>query len=195
MPRPLTIGLTGAVAAGKSEALAAFGRLGAEVVSSDAIVHDLLSGPEMVRELVEHWGDSVLADNGSIDRHAVGGIVFSQPDELAWLEGVLHPLVGARIAEWLGGLPADTRFAVVEVPLLFEGNLAETFDATVAVVADDVVRRERAEARGHALVPERELRQMSQEEKAARAAHVVRNDGTVEDLEAQLASVLAELGA
>jgi len=94
---------------------------------------------------------------------------------------------------WLGSLPAGTEVAVVEVPLLFEGGREEVFDTTVAVVADEEVRRERAAARGHALVGEREARQLSQGEKAARAEHVVANNGSVEDLERALSVLLAKL--
>ena len=82
---------------------------------------------------------------------------------------------------------------MIEVPLLFESGMEEVFDTTVAVVTADEVRRERAAARGHALVDEREARQLSQEEKAARAEHIVANDGSVEDLERALSALLAKL--
>jgi dephospho-CoA kinase len=90
-------------------------------------------------------------------------------------------------------LPGDTDVAVVEVPLLFEGEMAPVFDTTVAVVTADEVRRARAEARGHTLVGEREARQLSQDEKAERAAHVVENDGTPEELEQRLSALVAKL--
>jgi dephospho-CoA kinase len=79
------------------------------------------------------------------------------------------------------------------VPLLFEAGNDKVFDTTVAVVTADEVRRERAAARGHALVDEREARQLTQDEKAARAEHVVENDGSVEDLEQALSALLAKL--
>jgi dephospho-CoA kinase len=82
---------------------------------------------------------------------------------------------------------------VIEVPLLFEGGRADAFDTTVSIVAAEGVRRERAAARGHALVDAREARQLTQEEKAERADHVVVNDGSVEDLEAALSALLAKL--
>ena len=84
---------------------------------------------------------------------------------------------------------------MVEVPLLFEGGRESVFDTTVAVVTSEQVRRERAGARGHALVDEREARQLSQEEKAARADHVVRNDGSVEELERSLSALIDTLRA
>ncbi len=189
---PLTIGLTGGIAAGKSEALAAFERLGAATISSDAVVHELLDSEPLLSRLTERWGDEA-APAGRVDRTKVGEIVFADPEELTWLEAQIHPLVGGRIGEWLGSLSAETEVAVVEVPLLFEAGMEGAFDTTVAVVTSDEVRRARAEARGHALVGEREARQLAQEEKAARAEHVVENDGTVEDLERALSALVEKL--
>jgi len=189
---PLTIGLTGGIAAGKSEALAAFERLGAATISSDAVVHELLDSEPLLGRLVERWGPEVAPDGG-VDRHRIGEIVFADPEQLTWLEAQIHPLVGERIGAWLGALPGDTEVAVVEVPLLFESEMEGVFDTTVAVVAAENLRRSRAEARGQALVGEREARQLPQGEKAARAAHVVENDGTVEDLERSLSALIATL--
>lgn len=189
---PLKIGLTGGIAAGKSEALAAFGRLGAATLSSDAVVHELLESEPLRTTLVERWGEEVVSDGGA-NRARIGEIVFADPEELAWLESQIHPLVAERMVAWLTELPPGTELAVVEVPLLFEGGREAVFDATVAVVAAEEVRRERAEARGHALVDEREARQLSQAEKAERADHVVANDGSVEDLEGALSALIDKL--
>lgn len=189
---PLTVGLTGGIAAGKSEALAAFGRLGAATLSADAVVHELLDAEPLRSRLVERWGDDV-APSGRVDRGRIGAIVFADPEQIGWLEQQVHPLVREQMAAWLVSLPAGTEFAVIEVPLLFESELAGVFDTTVAVVASDEVRRQRAEARGHALVGEREARQLSQEEKAELAEHTVANDGSVRDLEQALSALLAKL--
>jgi dephospho-CoA kinase len=189
---PLTIGLTGGIAAGKSEALAAFARLGAATISSDAVVHELLDAEPLRGRLVERWGPEV-APEGQVDRSRVGEIVFADPEELAWLEGQIHPLVGERIGSWLAALTAGTKLAVVEVPLLFESEMGPLFDATVAIVASEEARRARAEARGHALVAERDARQLDQEEKAARADHVVVNDGSLDDLERELSALVDKL--
>lgn len=189
---PLKIGLTGGIAAGKSEALKAFERLGAATLSSDAVVHELLEGEPLQGRLVERWGPEVLAD-GALNRAKIGEIVFADPEQLTWLESQIHPLVRERTAAWMLSLPADTEVAVVEVPLLFEAGSDKAFDTTVAVVTADEVRRERAAARGHALVDEREARQLTQPEKAERAEHVVQNDGSVEDLEGALSALLAKL--
>lgn len=192
MARPLTIGLTGGIAAGKSEALAAFERLGAATISSDAVVHELLETEPLLPRLVARWGRKV-APGGKVDRDRIGSIVFADTEELTWLEGQIHPLVGERIGAWLKSLPRDTGAAVVEVPLLFEAGMDGAFDTTVAVVTSDEVRRERAAGRGHALVDEREARQLAQAEKASRAAHVVQNDGSVEDLERELSALVDKL--
>jgi dephospho-CoA kinase len=189
---PLTIGLTGGIAAGKSEALAAFARLGAATLSSDAVVHELLESEPLRGRLVERWGPEVAPASG-VDRGRIGEVVFAEPDELAWLESQIHPLVGERTAAWIKSLPAGTDVAVVEVPLLFEVGRDGVFDTTIAIVSADPVRRERAEARGHSLVDEREARQLSQSEKADRAEHVVENDGSLEDLERSLSALLAKL--
>jgi dephospho-CoA kinase len=190
--RPLTIGLTGGIAAGKSEALAAFERLGAATISSDAVVHRLLDAEPLLGRLVERWGADIAPD-GRVDRKMVGEIVFADPEQLTWLEAQIHPLVGERIAAWLASLSGEADIAVVEVPLLFETEMEKVFDTTVAVVSSDEVRRARAQARGHALVGEREARQLAQGEKAARAAHVIENDGTVEDLEQALSALVERL--
>ena len=192
MPGPSLIGLTGGIAAGKSEALRILAGLGAETVSTDGLVHELL-GSEAVRDvLIGRWGEEV-APGGEIDRAAVAAIVFERPDELAWLESVLHPLVGERVHDWAAQLPAGTSVAVVEVPLLFEGSMAAEFDATIAVVADDEDRSRRAAARGTGELEARSGRQLTQQEKAARATHVIVNNGTMADLERELTRLYPEL--
>jgi dephospho-CoA kinase len=151
-----------------------------------------------VRDAVtERWGADVAPD-GVVDRAAVARRAFAAPDERAWLEALLWPLVGARVAAWrteVGAGDPPPRAAVVETPLLFEAGLEAGYDATIAVIADEDVRAQRAAARGHHAVDERSARHLSQEEKAARATYVVANSGTVEQLELALAAVLEKLGA
>jgi dephospho-CoA kinase len=189
---PKVIGLTGGVGAGKSEALAALGRLGAATVSSDELVRELLGSKEVRELLVERWGDDV-APNGEVDRERIGAIVFERPEELDWLEGVLHPRVAERIAAWRDALPAGTQLAVVEVPLLFETGMEPFFEAVVSVVAPDEERKRRIAARGVGALADRSGRQLSQAEKARRATYVVENDGSLAELEARLAELLPSL--
>lgn len=191
---PRFIGLTGGVGAGKSEALAALDRLGVATVSSDQIVHELLGSEEMRAILVDRWGDGV-APNGEVDRSRIGSIVFERPEELEWLEGVLHPRVGERIAAWRESLPEGTELAVVEVPLLFETGMEPLFEAVVCVVAPDEEREQRIADRGVGALADRSGRQLAQAEKARRATHVVDNDGTIADLERRLEELLPALRA
>jgi dephospho-CoA kinase len=191
----LFIGLTGGIGSGKSEALEACRRAGAAVLSSDEIVHDLLQTDEVKELLTARWGDAVLSD-GMIDRGAVAQIVFDKPDELQWLERNMFPLVAAETAAWrsdLEGANPPPRVAVVEVPLLFEAGAEGRFDTTVAVVTDEKLRAERAAARDHQAVDERTARQLSQDETARRADHVIRNDGSIEDLERAVRGLLDRL--
>jgi dephospho-CoA kinase len=190
------VGLTGGMGAGKSTALTALEELGAQVLSTDAVVHELYADERVRTAVVERWGDRV-APGGTVDRSAVAAKAFAGDEqERRWLEGLLWPLVGARIAAWLEHVRAlrpAPKAAVVEVPLLFEAGMERGFDATIAVIADEQTRRRRADGRGHALAGERVARQLTQAEKAQRATFVIHNDGTVEDLRRELAGVLAKL--
>jgi len=189
------VGLTGGIAAGKSEALKALERLGASTLSSDAVVHELLMSDEVRDLLVDELGRQIAPD-GQVDRGKVAEQVFGDDDRREWLEGILWPRVGQRMHEWrteLGERDDPPRAAIVEVPLLFEAGMEEAFDATIAVIADESVREERAGARGHAGVASRTARQLSQEEKSHRADFTVRNDGSLDELSVKLSEVLARI--
>jgi dephospho-CoA kinase len=190
------VGLTGGLASGKSEALRALGDLGAATLSTDAVVRELLEGDELRDVIVERLGPEVAPD-GSLDRSKIAERVFGDEEARKWLEGVLWPKVGERVMSWrqeVDGLDPAPPAAVVEVPLLFEAGMEDVFDRTVAVVADEDVRAERAGQRGHVAVDSRAQAQLSQEEKAQRADFVVRNDGTVEELRVTLSRLLATIG-
>jgi dephospho-CoA kinase len=193
---PPFVGLTGGIGAGKSEALSALERLGAATLSTDAVVHELLEGDEVRGLLAERFGDRV-APNGRIDRNVVATVVFEDPDERKWLEGVLWPRVGERVNEWreeVSDRDPRPRAAVVEVPLLFESGMEAVFDHTIAVVAEEDVRRERAAARGQTDLDSRDAAQLSQNEKAERADYIVRNDRDIADLQQELLAVLEKMG-
>jgi dephospho-CoA kinase len=189
------VGLTGGLGSGKSEALSALAGLGAATLSTDAVVHELLASDELRDVVVARLGEEVARDGG-LDRSLIAERVFGDDEARQWLEGELWPRVGQRVAEWkqeVDALDPPPRAAVVEVPLLFESGMDAAFDATIAVIADEDVRAERAGARGHASVEERAGRQLSQEEKAQKADYAVRNDGTLEELRETLSRVLARL--
>jgi dephospho-CoA kinase len=190
------VGLTGGMGAGKSTALKVLEELGAQVLSTDAVVHELYGESHVKDAVIERWGAEV-APGGVVDRAAIAAKAFAGGEqERKWLEGLLWPLVGARMGTWLEQARASQpapKAAVVEVPLLFEAGMESGFDATIAVIAQEDTRRVRAATRGHALAEERAGRQLPQAEKAARAGFVIHNDGSEADLRRELADVLAKL--
>ena len=139
--------------------------------------------------MAERFPEAVV--DGRVDRDRLAGAAFGTDGGREWLEGVLWPLVGQRVAEFRESV--EDRPAVVEVPLLFESGMEDAFDHTIAIVADEALRAERAGARGHEAVEERAGRQLSQEEKSQRADFTVRNDGTEAELKAELAKVLESI--
>ena len=145
--------------------------------------------------LVERWGEDV-APGGTVDRAAIARIVFERPEEREWLQSQLWPRVGERMVKWRAELDAadpPPRAAIVEVPLLFESGMEAVFDKTVAVIADENVRAERAGARGHEGLEGRTSAQLSQQEKSQRADFTIRNDGSLQELEGKLSELLASL--
>jgi dephospho-CoA kinase len=191
------IGLTGGMGAGKSVALEILGRLGAATLSTDAAVHEIYADPEVVAAVVDRWGDEV-APGGVVDRPAIAKAAFAAPEEREWLEQLLWPRVAQRVGAFRQEADAadpPPRAAVVETPLLFEAGMEGAYEATIAVVADEDVRAERAAGRGHAALDERAARQLPQEEKARRATFAIQNSGTLEALEGALSDVLAKLDA
>jgi dephospho-CoA kinase len=180
--RPKAVALTGGIAAGKSEALAAFARHGAATASADAIVHELLASDEEVRDAIrDRWGEDAVGD-----RSRIGAIVFDDPAELEWLEQLLHPRTRRAQLEWLEGVTAP--LAVVEIPLLYETGGEARFDAVVVITAPPGVRAERRPS-----VDDREARLLPDEEKVRRADFSYVNDGTLDDLDSFVAGVVESL--
>ena len=191
--RPVSVAITGGIGTGKSTALRAFARQGAATVSSDEIVHHLLrNDPSVKQALLERLGDGILGEDGEIDRARVGSIVFGNRELLAWLEGLLHPLVSAEYLRWraaLAELPNPPAVAVTEVPLLYEAGGEGRFDAVVAITASPRLR----ERRGRPVPPERDSRLLPDEEKLERADYAYVNNRSVEDLDAFVATVMSDL--
>jgi dephospho-CoA kinase len=191
--RPIAVAVTGGIGAGKSAALDSFRRHGAATVSSDEIVHHLLATDDGVRDaLVERLGEGVLGDDGRPDRGKIAAVVFHDRDKLAFLEGLLHPLVSREYLEWreqLAQLPKPPRVCVTEVPLLFEVGAEERFDKVVVITAPRALR----ELRRRVPLDDRDARLLPDRDKIRRADYHYRNTGTLEELDEWVAGVIADL--
>jgi dephospho-CoA kinase len=182
--RPVAVALTGGIAAGKSEALAAFGRYGAATASADEFVHMLLAEDDEVRAAIrERFGDDAVGN-----RRRIGEIVFNDPAELEWLEQLLHPRTRALSSAWLESV--DRPLAVVEIPLLYETGGEARFDKVVVITAPPELRAQRRGA-----FAEREARLLPDEEKVRRADFSYVNDGSLEDLDAFVARVVESVSS
>jgi dephospho-CoA kinase len=181
----VTIAVTGPFASGKSTFVEALGDLGAETVSADEVVHDLLAGDEETIDAVtRRFGKGVRGETG-IDRKSLGREVFGDAESLRDLEEILHPRVREETERRAADSGAD--LFVAEIPLLFEGGRGDQFDYTVAVTTPDERRRVWAEERGMGEERRRAIedRQLSGEEKARLANVVVENDGDLDKLREQ----------
>jgi dephospho-CoA kinase len=193
--RPISVAITGGIGAGKSEALRAFARHGAATVSSDEIVHHLLAGDDGVKKaLVERFGEKILGLDGRPDRDRIAQVVFADRKALAWLEGLLHPLVSREYLTWreqLAGLPNPPRVCVTEVPLLYESGGETRFDKVVVITAPRQLREQRRRVRRD----DRDERLLPDKEKVKRADFVYVNTGTPEELDEWVGGVMEELAA
>ena len=188
----MAVAVTGGIGAGKSEALRAFERHGAAVISSDEIVHELLRSDEVRDALRERWGDGVFAPSGEVDRERVAQIVFADGGELDWLERLLHPRVVATYLTWrekLAEQPDPPAVSVTEVPLLYEVGGDSRFDVVVVITAAPEVRISRRVRP----MQDRERRLIPDEEKVARADFAYVNDGSFEELDAFVSGVVDRL--
>jgi dephospho-CoA kinase len=159
------------------------------VLSSDAVVHELYRRPEVRDAVVDRLGAGVLGPDGQVNRVALGALAFSDPAVLAFLEGLLHPLVAIESERFRREAEAaGARIAVQETPLLFEGGAADRYDRTVLITAPDDLRRARDPR-----AAERQAHQMPEHEKRALADEVYVNDGSLEALDAWVSDLVARL--
>ena len=194
----LTVGLTGGIGSGKSTVTRLLAERGAVVVDADLVAREVVEpGTPGLARIVEEFGKDVLRPDGTLDRPALGARVFSDPQALARLNAIVHPLVGERTAELLEqARAAGAEVVVHDVPLLVENGLAGMYDAVVVVAAGPQTQLDRlVRLRGMA---EHEARQRIAAQaplvdKLAVATHVIDNDGPVEALTAQVDEVWAAL--
>ncbi len=192
----MRVGLSGGVGSGKSTVAELLAEHGAVVIDADALAREVVEpGTTGFDAVVERFGPAIVAD-GRLDRPALAKLVFSDADARAALNAIVHPLVGARVAELADAAPAEA-VVVYDVPLLVESGLAGGFDVVVIVLADRDTRLQRLEQRGMP-IDDAEARMASQatdEQRRAVADEIVTNDGSRDELATQVAALWARLSA
>ena len=189
--RVLRVGLTGGIGSGKSEVTRMLAARGAVVIDADLVAREVVApGTPGLERLVGEFGAEVLREDGSLDRARLGTVVFSDPDRLAALNGIVHPLIGERTAELAAQAERDgARVLVHDVPLLVESGLAPAYQLVVVVAADPATQLDRlVRLRG---MSEQEARQRIAAQapladKLAVATHVITNDGPLRELAPQV---------
>jgi dephospho-CoA kinase len=194
----IRVGLTGAIGSGKSEVARLLAGHGAVVVDADALAREAVApGTEGLKAVVAEFGPGVLAPDGSLDRAALGKVVFGDAGRRAGLEAIVHPYVGRRSAELMSAA-APGAVVVYDVPLLVEKGLQSGYDVVVVVDADDDTRLHRLVAlRG---MPEEDARarmaaQASRAERLAVADIVVANDAGLDELATRVDDLWALIAA
>jgi dephospho-CoA kinase len=188
--KPLTIGLTGGIGSGKSAAAQMLAELGAPVLDADKVGHEIYQpGAAAYRELIDAFGESILASDRTIERRKLGPIVFADPAALKRLNSIVHPKMFTRMGEMVAAMRhgGERRPIVIEAAILIEANWQPLFDEIWLVTASRERVIERVE-RDRGLKPEQtEARiraQLSDEERRKYATAVIRNDGTLDELRA-----------
>ncbi len=192
------IGLTGGIATGKSTVSAILRDLGRSVIDADVLARDVVRpGSPGLGEIIKTFGGNVLTPNGELDRKKLGEIVFSDEHKREQLEAILHPLIEEKRAEARRALERQgCELAFYDVPLLFEKNLQDEFDATVLVYAHRDLQAKRLRERSGMSDDEISRRlgaQLPIDEKLPRATHVLRNEGSLADLRQQVKALVAKL--
>lgn len=192
-PAPPIIGLAGGIGAGKTTVANMLERMGCTVARSDEGGRAALRDPEIRDTLVRWWGRAILDDTGEVDRRRVAEIVFVDKSERARLEQLTHPWIEARRRAAFAAAGPETVAFVIDAPLLYEAGVDDECDAVIFVQTTGTERDRRLRSTRGWAVSERRRREDSQlplDVKESRADYVLRNDGDLEALEAQVRSVL-----
>ena len=185
----LRLGLTGGIGSGKSTVSAMLEDHGAVVVDADRIVRELQQpGQPVFEAMVAEFGAGIVADDGSLDRQAVADIVFGDEAALKRLNAIVHPAVGATMAEQLAALEETDEVVVLDIPLLVESGRDDMAAVIVVDVDPEIAVARLVEHRGFSETDARARisRQASREDRLARADVVLDNSGTVDDLRTQV---------
>jgi len=199
------LGLSGGIGSGKSTVTRMLEKLGATTIDADAIVHEQqAAGQPMLQEIAAAFGEEVIAKDGTLDREALGAIVFRDERARTRLGSIVHPPVIAEMMRRAkAAVEAGDPLVVLDIPLLFEGRINGRgsgtfthFDETLCVWVSRETQIERTMARDACDAEEAERRieaQLPIDEKRAMANHVIDNSGTIEETHAQVVALVARL--
>jgi dephospho-CoA kinase len=189
----LRVALTGGIATGKSYCLAKFASFGVPVLDADKLAREaVVPGSPALAAVASRFGPTIMLPDGSLDRAALGRIVFTDRAARADLEAIVHPEVYRRISEWFASAPAKTRLAIADVPLLFETGHNHDFDRVVVAACSAGEQMHRLVTRDGLSEADARARLNAQwpiEEKVARGDYVIRTDGTLADTDAQVKKI------
>lgn len=178
--RPVVIGITGNIACGKSLVSSILAELGAEVIDADVVAHEIMHpGSEVLRRITERFGNEILNEDGSLNRPALGQIVFGDPAALSELEQITHPPTVREVLRRSGQSAAPA--VVIDAIKLYESGLADHCDQTWVVYCDPDVQLQRLVERNGLTVDQAQQRinaQPPQDEKMRRADVVIDNSGS-----------------
>jgi dephospho-CoA kinase len=195
----LRIALTGGIATGKSYCTAAFGHMGVAVIDADVLAREAVApGTRGLDAVASRFGPAVIAADGSLDRPALGRIVFSDAKARRELEAIVHPEVYRRIRDWFANLSARTRLALADIPLLFETGQQHDFDTVIVCAcapAEQLRRLVGRDGLSEADARARIAAQLPIHEKAARADYVIWTDRGFAETDAQVRTVFEVLNA
>jgi dephospho-CoA kinase len=195
----LRIALTGGIATGKSYCTAAFGHMGVAVIDADVLAREAVApGTRGLDAVASRFGPAVIAADGSLDRPALGRIVFSDAKARRDLEAIVHPEVYRRIRDWFANLSARTRLALADIPLLFETGQQHDFDTVIVCAcapAEQLRRLVGRDGLSEADARARLAAQLPIHEKAARADYVIWTDRGFAETDAQVRTVFEVLNA
>ena len=187
----LVVGLTGGIGTGKTEVSRMLQELGAVVINADQVGHEAYTPhSETWNAVVQAFGDSVLSDNGEIDRRKLGGIVFADPAQLALLNGIMHPRMAAIVKDKLEGFrESGAEVAIVEAAVLFEAgwdSLVDEVWTTESPLESVVARLQERNGFAPEEIRKRVASQMSSEERSGRATETISNTGDLDGLKSTI---------
>jgi dephospho-CoA kinase len=187
----LVVGLTGGIGSGKSKAADLFAELGVPIIDTDLIARELVApGQPALKQITEHFGPSVLLDDGTLNRKRVAEICFANPDRRLQLEAILHPLIRQDVQEQLRHL--NTEYAIVVVPLLIETQQNDLYDRILVIDCEEQIQMQRIHRRDNRSgqqIQQIMQAQASREQRLDAADDIITNTGSIEDLQRQIAQL------